>query len=125
MSDPSHSAPAHGPGDAHGHDEPHVALHLRTYWAVFAALLVGTVLTVLMAKVQLNSVALTICIALFIATVKAFLVAGFFMHLLSEKKTIYAVLVVTVIFFFALGGLTLWCMHDMPQNTETKTLYVP
>ncbi|MSU34139.1 MAG: hypothetical protein EXS36_03325 [Pedosphaera sp.] len=123
MSDSSHSA--HGPSDAGDHDDHDVASHLKTYWAVFAALLFGTVLTVLMAKVQFNSTALTICIALFIATIKAFLVAGFFMHLLSEKKTIYVVMVVTVIFFFALGGLTLWCMHDMPQKTETKTLYVP
>ncbi len=123
MSDSSHSA--HGPADTQGHDDHDVASHLKTYWAVFAALLVGTVLTVLMAKVQFNSVALTVCIALFIASVKAFLVAGFFMHLLSEKKTIYAVMAVTVIFFFALGGLTLWAMHDMPQKTETKTLYVP
>ena len=40
--------------------------------------------------------------ALFIATIKASLVAGFFMHLLSEKKLVYTLLAVTVIFLIAL-----------------------
>ena len=35
------------------------------------------------------------------------------------------VLAVTVVFFFALGALTLWSSNDMPRNTETKALYVP
>ena len=34
----------------------------------------------------------TIAVALFIASIKSFLVAGYFMHLLSEKKTIYLIL---------------------------------
>jgi hypothetical protein len=32
------------------------------------------------------------------------------MHLLSEKKLIYSVMVVTVFFFIALGFLTIWSM---------------
>ena len=43
-----------------------------------------------------------ITLALIIATIKASLVACFFMHLISEKKLIYAVLILTVVFFFAL-----------------------
>lgn len=46
--------------------------------------------------VHLPSVALTVAVALFIASVKAFLVAGFFMHLISEKKMIYGILAATV-----------------------------
>jgi len=41
-------------------------------------------------------------VALFIAGLKGFLVAGYFMHLLSEKKAIYSILLVTVFFFLVL-----------------------
>ena len=40
--------------------------------------------------------------------VNAFLVAGYLMHLLSEKKMIYTVLAFTVFFFAGLMGLTIW-----------------
>ena len=122
-----HSIPDSGvPAHSSGHDDhDDVASHLKTYFGVFAALLVGTCLTVGMYYVHLDSVALTIAIALFIASIKAFLVAGFFMHLLSEKKTIYVMLAITVVFFIGLGGLTIWGMQDFPTGTATKTHYVP
>jgi hypothetical protein len=37
-------------------------------------------------------------------------VAGFFMHLISERKMIYCVLAFTGFFFAALMFLTLWSM---------------
>ena len=49
--------------------------------------------------------------ALFIACVKGFLVAGYFMHLISEKKMIYGILMATVFFFAGLMGLTIWSMN--------------
>ena len=49
-----------------------------------------------------------------IACVNAFVVAGFLMHLLSEKKMIYTLLGFTVFFFAGLMGLTIWAMHDTP-----------
>lgn len=91
---------------------------IRVYLTIFGALLVGTVLTVAMYYVHLASMALTITIALIIATVKAGLVAGYFMHLLSEKKTIYATLATTAFFFVALMALTLWSMNDFPFFTQ-------
>jgi caa(3)-type oxidase subunit IV len=54
---------------------------------------------------------LTIAVALFIATVKAFLVAGYFMHLISERKMIYGILAATVFFFAGLMYLTVWSMQ--------------
>ena len=42
-----------------------------------------------------------------VATVKAFLVAAYFMHLISEKKAIYATLAATTFFVIALAALTL------------------
>jgi heme/copper-type cytochrome/quinol oxidase subunit 4 len=52
-----------------------------------------------------------------VAVVNAFLVAGFLMHLLSEKKMVYTVLSFTVCFFAGLLGLTLWAMQDFPVGT--------
>ena len=44
-------------------------------------------------------------------------VAGYLMHLLSEKKLIYTVLMFTVFFVIGLFGLTLWAMTDFPTGT--------
>jgi cytochrome c oxidase subunit 4 len=73
--------------------------HLSQYWVVFVALICLTAITVGVAYLKLPDRKLAIAIALVIATVKAGMVAGVFMHLLSEKKVIYAVLVLTVAFF--------------------------
>jgi uncharacterized membrane protein (UPF0136 family) len=58
-----------------------------------------------------------VAIILGIATVNAFLVAGYLMHLLSEKKLIYTVLAFTVFFVIGLAGLTIWAMNDFPPTT--------
>ncbi|HTI70195.1 MAG TPA: cytochrome C oxidase subunit IV family protein [Candidatus Limnocylindria bacterium] len=114
-------SPSAGHGhDAHGHD---VASHNKVYFVVFGALLFGTILTVAMYFVHFQSMAVTITIALFIASIKAFLVAGYFMHLLTEKKLVYSVLTITAIFFVALIGLTMWGTHDGPRGTVSKPLY--
>ncbi|MBI1840954.1 MAG: cytochrome C oxidase subunit IV family protein [Verrucomicrobia bacterium] len=89
----------------------------KRYIAVFVALLVGTGITVGAYFLRIDSMALTITLALFIASVKAFLVAGFFMHLIDEKKMIYGILASTVFFFIGLMGLTIWALHDFPTNT--------
>ena len=95
-------------------DSHDVSKQVKIYITVFLALLAGTVLTVGMYYVHFESVAVTVTIALFIATVKAFLVAGYFMHLISEKTAIYALLATTVFFFAALMGLTICSMNDIP-----------
>ena len=46
------------------------------------------------------------------------LVAGFFMHLISEKKAIYAVLLATVFFFAGMMYLTVWARDEMPRGTK-------
>jgi len=91
---------------------------IRVYLAIFVALLVGTVLTVWLYYIHIPNVKVTIAIALLVASVKSFLVAGYFMHLLSEKKVIYATLAATAFFFVALMGLTLWAMNDFPKLTS-------
>jgi cytochrome c oxidase subunit IV len=91
---------------------------IRVYMFVFGALLVGTILTVWVSYIDLGRIWVNIAVALLIATVKASLVAGFFMHLISEKKAIYATLATTAFFFVALMALTLWSMHDFPNFTR-------
>ena len=66
-----------------------------------------------------NDWTLKVALILAIAVVNAFLVAGYLMHLLSERKMVYTVLSFTVFFFAGLMGLTLWAMHDFPIGTAT------
>ena len=73
--------------------------HVKIYLRVFAALLVLTVVTVAVSYIELT-VPAAIALALFIASVKGSLVACYFMHLISEKKLIFIVMAVTVLFFF-------------------------
>lgn len=87
---------------------------VRGYIFVFIALLAGTVLTVWASFIQFGSQEINIAVALTIATVKAFLVVAYFMHLISERKMIYCVMGFTAFFFAALMGLTLWSLA--PNN---------
>ena len=109
---------AHAHAPAHGHDAHDVRKDVRKYIFVFVALLVGTVLTVFMYYVHLHSVALTIVVALFIATIKASLVAGFFMHLISERKAIYSILLATAFFFAGMMYLILWHRAEVPRHSN-------
>ena len=104
-------------GDHHSSPEQ-LKKDIRVYLVIFGALLVGTILTVALYYVHIPNVAATITIALIVATIKAGLVAGYFMHLISEKKAIYATLATTAFFFLALMALTLWSMHDFPWSTH-------
>ncbi len=85
--------------------------HVRVYITVFTALAALTVVTVAVAYLNLTIVPALI-VALFIATIKGSLVACYFMHLISEKKIIYAVLITTVAFLLALFILTIGSYHD-------------
>jgi cytochrome c oxidase subunit 4 len=78
--------------------------HVRVYITVFVALMVLTIVTVAISRLHL-SVPIAVTVALLVAIIKGGLVAGYFMHLVSEKKLIYAVLVLTVAFFIALMAL--------------------
>ena len=78
--------------------------HVRVYIIVFVALMALTFVTVAVSYLDLSP-AMAITVALFVATIKGSLVACYFMHLISEKRLIYAVLVITVIKFVALLAL--------------------
>jgi len=57
-----------------------------------------------------------VAIAIFIATIKGSLVACYFMHLISEKKIVFTVLIMTVLFIAGLPLLTMLAFHDVPGN---------
>ena len=79
---------------------------LKTYFAVWAALLVGTFVTYKAAFIELG--AFNSAVALIIATTKALLVALFFMHLKGAgEKLLKVVVICTIFFLFLLLGLSM------------------
>jgi cytochrome c oxidase subunit 4 len=78
--------------------------HVRVYITVFVSLMVLTIVTVAISRFHLP-VHQAVAIAMIVALIKGTLVAGYFMHLLSEKKLILAVMALTVVFFIVLLGL--------------------
>jgi cytochrome c oxidase subunit 4 len=87
-----------------GHDAADIDRHVRIYITVFVALMVLTIVTVAVSYLHLP-VRMAVAVALLVATIKGSLVACYFMHLISEKKLIYAVLALTAAFFVALLAL--------------------
>ena len=79
-------------------DNKHIQEHIKVYLTVFGALGVLTVLTVAASYLNVSTTE-AIFLTLTIATVKASLVAGYFMHLINEKQTIIWILTLTFIFF--------------------------
>jgi cytochrome c oxidase subunit 4 len=93
--------------------------HVRRYLYVFYALLFGTLITVGASYIPFGNHAFNIAVALFIACSKAFQVAGYFMHLISERKMIYGLLAFTVFFFVGLMVLTVCSFADLPRMSVT------
>jgi len=92
------------------HSPEAIKREVRVYLLVFASLAVLTGATVAARYLFDLPMGYAITVALIIACIKGFLVAGFFMHLLSEKKLIYGILALTVIFFAVLLALP---VHDI------------
>ena len=86
------------------HDAAEIDRHVKVYITVFVALMALTLITVAISYLDLST-PMAIALALFVATIKGSLVACYFMHLISEKKLIYVVLVITVVKFVALMAL--------------------
>jgi cytochrome c oxidase subunit 4 len=93
--------------------------HLGKYYVVFVALLCLKAITVGVSYLKLNR-PLAITVDLIIATVKAGMVAGVFMHLISEKKVIYAVLILTALFFALVLSLPSFTYYE-PHHVITGT----
>lgn len=95
------------------HDHDHdVSKHVNKYLMVGAVLLVCTVLTVFLSYVDFGSHKANMAVGMLVATFKAGLVAAIFMHLSSERKLIYRVLIFTGFFVLALFWLTYLNWYD-------------
>jgi len=89
---------------AHAHAHADIDKQIKIYITVFVALMALTLVTVAVSYLHLST-PVAIGVALFVATIKGSLVACYFMHLISERKLIYVVLLITVIKFIALLAL--------------------
>jgi len=97
------------------HSPEQFSQHVKRYLFVFYALLFGTLITVGASYIPFGHHAINIGVALLIACGKAFLVAGYFMHLVSERKMIYGIMIFTAFFFIGLMFLTIWSVADFPR----------
>jgi cytochrome c oxidase subunit 4 len=93
------------------HTAADIDRHVRVYITVFVALMALTLITVAISYLHLP-LPMAVTVALLVATVKGTLVACYFMHLVSEKKLIYAVLGLTAVFFVALLALPIFTVND-------------
>lgn len=96
-------------------DHTDIDRQVRIYILVFVSLMVLTIVTVAISRFHLPTPA-AIALALVVASIKGTLVAGYFMHLISERKLIYWVLGFTVSCFLAVLLLPLWTDLDRITN---------
>jgi len=94
---------SHAPGDDAAH---HVNAHVKGYLYVGGFLIFCTALTVGLSFVDFGTREANIIVAMALATLKVGFVAAIFMHLKSEKWTIYRILLITVVFAIGLFALT-------------------
>ena len=89
--------------------------HIKVYWNVFFALIAFTILTVAISYYDFGSVFWTLFVGLGIACIKGYAVAGYFMHLISEKALITWILMLTAIFFFVLMFIPMTSFIDQAR----------
>src|SRR5437588_5574034 len=101
------------PEAAHDDHVAHdVSKHIRAYLMVGATLLTFTAITVFLSYINFGTQKANVAVALVVATFKAGLVAAIFMHLSSEKRVIYRILIFTFFFVFGLFWLTYLAWYD-------------
>jgi cytochrome c oxidase subunit IV len=101
-------------GDA-SHDEHaahDVSKHIRLYVMIGLTLILFTGITVALSYVNFGTQKANVAVAMLVATFKAGLVAAIFMHLASEKRMIYRILIFTFFFVFGLFWLTYLAWYD-------------
>ena len=85
-------------------DVEKIEQHVKSYLAVFAALGALTIVTVAISYIDMPT-PYSIAAAVTVATVKASLVAAYFMHLISERKVIHYLLLLCVAFLVVLFAI--------------------
>ena len=116
--DNHHDDDGHEHAHEHAHTPEEIRKHVRFYIGIFGALLALTMLTVAVSWIHIgpeDTNVPNLIVGLLIATVKASLVAAFFMHLSTEKRLIYRVLVFTIAFVLGLFFLSFLAYLDPIQ----------
>lgn len=124
------------PNEPHGHSEP-APHHAVNYQMIFVTLIVLTVLTVVVAFVNLRTELSKVLVALTIASIKATFVARFFMHVKFEGKLVRLILfcplflcVVLIVSLIpdvgrgqdvAINDMVHWYEHGEPRDTSTMS----
>lgn len=123
----SHDESAHGHGHGHGHDghdhdEPHV-LPISVYLGIWGSLVVLTVITVAVSRFDFGS--MNTVIAMLVATIKASLVALYFMHLRYDNKFNLIILVASLLFvsIFFTPTLTDLATRGALDPIKTRQVY--
>ena len=118
-------------GRMHETEEPHgmtvpTPHHSVNYYYIFFALVILTIVTVLVAFHRFESEVVNLLLALLVASIKATLVAMFFMHLKFEGKLIYLIffvpLVLCVLLIVALIPDIL--MNDPDKHAWSSSLHL-
>ena len=100
---------------SNNHDTADIHHHIKIYMMDFAALAFLTIITVAASYLDLSS-GEAIFLALIIASVKGSLVAGYFMHLISERALITWILMLTAGFFFVLMFIPMISFIDQART---------
>lgn len=94
------------------HTAEHVHQEVRSYFVVFVSLLLLTVVTVAVSRLDLPVTA-GVIVALIVASLKGTLVAGIFMHLFSDKfPFVFKVLIFSAVFFVVMIALFVFGYFD-------------
>lgn len=104
----AHTTQEHGHQPDHetytGHAAPHHQAPLAMYFAVFAALMVLTVLTVWVSRIDLG--AFNTAVAMLIAVVKALVVILWFMHVIHSPRMTWIIVIASFLWLGVLFVLT-------------------
>jgi len=112
-----HDAPLTGESQSHEHPVD-FKNYLRRCVYIFIAILCAVSLMIWISYLPEHYTwAAKVGMILAVASANAFVVAGFLMHLLSEKKMIYTLLGFTVFFVIGLFVLTVCATNDFPTGT--------
>ncbi|MFO7566329.1 MAG: cytochrome C oxidase subunit IV family protein [Enhygromyxa sp.] len=123
----AHSEDSHGNVYLNGklvenpHEDHHHVSPLWVFTAVFIALLCLTVLTYLVSFAGLGAASLPV--AMFVASIKALLVIGYFMHLKYEDRFYSFVFMVSFLFIGIFFTFTLFDMNttgDLNQESDIR-----
>jgi cytochrome c oxidase subunit 4 len=115
----SHASGHHAPEEPHAVSAPTPHHHVN-YLGIFFALVILTIVTVAIAFKRFDSEAINVLLALLVASVKASLVAMYFMHLKFEGKLIYFIAIVPLILCVILVCALIPDIVNSPMYNDTN-----